>query len=231
MAIEIIPAILPKSLDGLEGNLSRIRGVARTVQIDICDGVFVPNTTWPYTDRSAFETILSEKEGLPFWEDFDFEIDLMVQTATADALEWVQAGAARIIIHIESADDRGALEALQEFRSIEGGPGVEVALALSLDTPIEKLESLVQYASAIQVMGIARIGFQGEQFDERALERVRELKNLYPDLTIGVDGGVTLENAPALIDAGASRIVVGSAIFTGEAADNYRTFKSLVASV
>lgn len=229
MAVEIIPAILPKSFNGLEGNLSRIRGVARAVQIDVCDGVFVPNTTWPYADRAVFETIISEKEGLPFWEDFDFEIDLMVQFAKADALEWVQAGAARIIVHVESEDAHDALEALQEFRSLDGGPGIEVALAISLDTPIEKLESLVQYGSEIQVMGIARIGFQGELFDERAIARVRELKQLYPDFTIGVDGGVTLGIVGVLVEAGATRIAVGSALFTGDAAENYNMFTTAVA--
>lgn len=219
--IKIIPAILPKSLDGLEGNLSRIRSVASTVQVDICDGLFVPNTTWPYTERASFETILSEKEGLPFWEDFDYEIDLMVKESLPDAREWIQAGASTIIIHVESDDDRGALEALQEFRARDGGPGTTLALALSLDTPIEKLESLTDLVDELQVMGIARIGFQGEPFDSRALDRIRELHAKYSSHTIGVDGGVTRDNIRVLIDAGATKLVAGSSIFTGDAQENY----------
>jgi len=227
--IEIIPAILPKNLAELEESLERLRSVSRTVQIDVVDGEFAPNKTWPYTDRSDFETILSEEEGLPFWEDFNFEIDLMVANATEDALDWVKAGAARIIVHVESADDRGALEALQEFRSKNGGPGIEVAIAISLGTSLEKLESLVHLVSEIQVMGIERIGFQGESFDERALARISELKGLYPTHIIGVDGGVTLLNISAIIEAGATRVAVGSAIFSSDDPEAaYREFKQLV---
>ena len=228
-SVEIIPAPLPKSLADLEEHLERVKGLAEWVQIDVADGIFVPNTTWPYTDRADFETILAEKEGLPFWEEFDFEVDLMVTHALQDAKEWVQAGAARIIVHIESEDASLALEALQPMRAVGGAPGVEVAVALSLDTPTQKLESFIPLADSIQVMSIARIGFQGEPFDERAIARVRQLKEMYPDHAIGVDGGVSLENARALVDAGASRLAVGSALFEADdSAEMYRALQALV---
>ena len=62
-------------------------------------------------------------------------------------------------------------------------------------------------------MGIARIGFQGEPFDERVIEKIKEIKKHYPEMIVSVDGGVSLENAQALIEAGATRLVSGSAIF------------------
>lgn len=226
--IQIIPAILPKNLVDLEEHLERVKSLSPWVQIDVADGTFVPNTTWPYSDRADFETILAEKEGLPFWEELDFEVDLMVTHALSDAKEWVQAGAARIIVHVESEDDRGALEALQATRSIGGGPGIEVALALSLDTPIEKIAPLASLIDSIQVMSITRIGFQGEPFDERALTRVRELCEIYPTHMLGVDGGVSLENARALIDAGATRLAVGSTLFEAEnLEETYRALQKI----
>ena len=226
--IEIIPAILPKSYLDLEDHLARVQGVTKAVQIDVVDGIFAPNTTWPYVGRDSFETILSEENGLPFWEDFDFEIDLMVQNSKDAALEWIRAGASKIIIHIESPDDRGALEAIQDVRT--GEVPVEVILAISQETPVEKLETLAHLASGIQVMGIDHIGFQGEPFDVHTYEKLRTLKEKYPNHALSVDGAVTQDNAKALIDAGATRFVVGSAIWSGDAKDNYYTLKSIVDS-
>ena len=85
--IEIIPAILPKDYEDLKNKIALVRGVAPLVQIDICDGVFVPSKTWPFSTGGAddfnFHRILNEEEGMPFWEDIDFELDLLV----ADAVE------------------------------------------------------------------------------------------------------------------------------------------------
>ncbi len=227
--VEIIPAILPKSFRELTEHLELLRGVTRMVQIDVCDGLFVPSKTFPYIDREAFEPILLQEVGLPLWEDFDFEIDLMVNDSQKDSQEWVRAGASRIVIHIESPDDRKALEALQPLRDTYA-TAVEVVLAIDLATPIERLESLVPLGSAIQCMGIAHDGFQGQPFDKRAYERVAEIKKLYPEHAISVDGGVNFEDAKKLIDAGATRLIVGSALFEGDARENYNKFESIVNS-
>lgn len=223
---EIIPAILPATFDELVSHLERVKGFARAVQIDVVDGVFAPMATWPYRDRDSFERILREEEGMPQWEDFEFEVDLMVEASKEAALEWVRAGASRIVIHIESPDDRGALEALQTYR--EGEASIEVGLAISLDTPIEKLDSLAHLGSFIQVMGISHIGKQGEPFDSRTLARVREMRDRFPSHIISVDGGVDDITGPALVEAGASRLVAGSFIFEGDAKENYRILRTTV---
>lgn len=225
--VEIIPAILPTSYRDLEDHLMKVRGLTRTVQIDVCDGFFVPTKTFPYTDKEIFAQILAEEETLPFWEEFDFELDLMVRESKTAAEDWVKAGAARIIIHIESPDDRAALLALQPLRDTYA-TAVDVALAINLDTEIEKLETLATLGSTIQCMGIAKIGMQGQPFDERAYERVKEIKRLYPEHVVSVDGGVRVENAKALVEAGATRLIVGSALFEGNVEDNFRAFEKEV---
>jgi ribulose-phosphate 3-epimerase len=101
---------------------------------------------------------------------------------------------------------------------------VDVALAIHLDTPIEKLETVADLGSTIQCMGIAHIGMQGQPADERVYERVREVKRLYPNHVISVDGGVRKENARALVEAGAGRLVVGSALFEGDIEENFDAF-------
>lgn len=225
--VEIIPAILPVSYRDLEDSLMRVRGLTRAVQIDVCDGFFVPSKTFPYTDKETFAQILAEEETLPFWEEFDFEIDLMVNGARVASDEWVKAGASRIIVHVESPDDRDALTSLQPLRDTYA-TSVDVALAISLDTPISKLETLAVLGSTIQCMGIASIGFQGQALDARVYEKIKEIARLYPKHIIAVDGGVNKDTAVALVDAGATRLVVGSALFSGDIVENYDTLMSLV---
>jgi len=231
---EVIASVLPfTTYEELKNKIGSLRGVVSTIQIDFCDGIFVPSKTWPFTsggfDDFDFQKIINEEQGLPFWDEFDFEIDLMVNDSQKDSQEWVRAGASRIVIHIESPDDRKALEALQPLRDTYA-TAVEVVLAIDLATPIERLESLVPLGSAIQCMGIAHDGFQGQPFDKRAYERVAEIKKLYPEHAISVDGGVNFEDAKKLIDAGATRLIVGSALFEGDARENYNKFESIVNS-
>lgn len=62
--IEIIPAILPRDFAELEDKASLVQGAVKTVQIDVCDGQFVPNATWPYKKHDdTFEKLLSEDFG------------------------------------------------------------------------------------------------------------------------------------------------------------------------
>ena len=83
---EIIPAILEKDFRD-KNKLTSLRGQTKCVHIDICDGVAVPSQSWPFSSDGLedfdFRKIINEEEGMPFWQDFDFEFDLMV----ADAVE------------------------------------------------------------------------------------------------------------------------------------------------
>jgi ribulose-phosphate 3-epimerase len=209
---EIIPAILPKDFAELQDKIELIKDFVKTVQIDVCDGQFVPSATWPYRkEDDSFEKIIKEEEGLPGWEKLNFEIDLMANRPEEVIEEWVSAGATRIIIHVEARGDiEGAVTALQDR--------VEVSLALNIDTPISVIEPFKDKIQGIQLMGIDTIGFQHQPFDAKVIDKVKEVRAAYPDMLISVDGGVSLENGSALIEAGANRLVVGSAIFE---ADNY----------
>src|SRR3989344_1308026 len=73
---EIIPAILEKNFSEIKNKLTALRGVAKCVHIDICDGVFAPSQTWPFSgggwEDPNFQKIMNEEEGMPFCEEFDF---------------------------------------------------------------------------------------------------------------------------------------------------------------
>ncbi len=206
---------MPKSLRDLEAQLERVRGETSEVQIDIVDGMFAKNTTWPYKDREAFQKIISGDEGLPLWEEFDFQFDVMAVHPEQITTDLILAGASSIIVHAKSEGSMQALDGLQSARKEDDFP-VSVGIAILPDADAESLTPFDGLYDFIQVMGIARIGFQGEAFDSRALALVRKLRETYCDTMIQVDGGVSLENVRALVDAGASRLVVGSVIFTAD---------------
>ena len=223
--VEIIPAIMPVSFDDLCEKLSRVKGLASVVQIDVMDGKFVPEKNWPLNEagQGHFAKIIREEEGLPNWGDFDFEIDLMVSNPAKAIDSWIVAGAKRLIIHIESVRDFSAL--VSDIRAkFPKGSGLtngdslvpEFGVALNTTTPTDSIYPFLSEMDFVQFMGIEKIGFQGQPFDERVIDKIRELRTQSPDYTISVDGGVNLDTAPRLISVGANRLAVGSALFESE---------------
>ena len=208
--IEIIPAILPKDFYELQEKADLVKDFVKTVQIDVCDGQFTSVPSWPYKkEDDTFAKIIKEEEGLPGWEKMNFEIDLMANHPEQRVEEWVQAGATRIVIHAESTGSVAEAVAALKDR-------VEVGVALNIDTSIDVIKTHVDNIQFVQCMGIDHIGFQGQDFDDKVIEKVRAIKKAYPELIVSVDGGVSLETAPALIDAGVDRLIVGSAIFNSD---------------
>lgn len=222
--IEIIPAIMPDSYDDLIAKAGRVRGHAPLAQIDIMDGVFVSSKSWPYTEGGVrkekhFVALSAQDEGLPYWEELDYEIDLMITEPEKHIDEWLPLGASRLIFHLEAIKDQELFWGHDIFkdgtRDIGGAKVIEVGLAISPRTPFAVLEPHIPKVEFVQVMGIAKVGYQGEpfDFDDHVLEHVNQLRVRYPNLTISVDGGVNLKTAPLLRAAGANRLVAGSVIF------------------
>lgn len=218
--IDIIPAILPKNYEDLKNKISLVRGIVSIVQIDLCDGVFVSSKTWPFTtgggNDNNFLKILNEQEGMPFWEDIDFELDLMVADAISNFDIYTKLGPKRIIFHLEAV---GNLEDFKDF--LEGmdvyiRDAIEIGVAINTSTPVEQIFPLINLIDFVQCMGIERIGFQGQEFDKRVLNQIKILREKYPELIISIDGGVNFETTYFLEKAGVSRLVVGSTIFKSE---------------
>jgi len=216
MAVEIVPAVLPKNFKDLEKHFAAVRPGATGSsmgQIDVVDGVFARNRTWPYRDESTFAKIVQDEKGLPFWEEFDFQFDLMIDHPEVRLMEFVHAGASHIVLHARSEGALAAFEALINMREDGGGFTVKAGLAILPGSQPDELEPFEAQFDFIQIMGIDKVGYQGEPFDKHAIYLIERMRKRYPDLIIQVDGGVSLENANALAKAGANRLVVGSAIF------------------
>src|SRR3989344_4975430 len=129
--VEIIPAILTLSEDTLNNELALIRVVVSDVQLDVVDGIFAPNKTWPYNSGDWKLEIGSWKEKIQFAEEFDFEIDLMATEPEEAAEMWRGVGAARIIIHADAPGAREALLALRfekEEAAVSGGEPLKTDL-------------------------------------------------------------------------------------------------------
>jgi len=229
MSVAIIPAILPASWRDLEEHCQLLRGVVRHVQIDVVDGHFAKHKTWPYRDGETFKKIVEEEHGLPFWEELDFEFDLMVGDPAAVVGDYARAGASRIIVHAAAQSAEAAVQKLVDLNGDSGAWSVGIGVALNAHAQPEDLEKFEEQYDFVQVMGIERIGRQGEPLSQQALYLLERLRHRYPKLPLQVDGGVRLENARRLIAAGAQSLVAGSALF--EADDVGEAYKALYNTV
>jgi len=210
---EVTPAVLAEDFSELTEKLSKFVSISRLVQIDICDGKFVPSVSWPMgrKDEYSVQAILDEEEGMPYWEQLDYEFDLMVFNAHKQFDFFTKLGAKRIIFHLEAETEKDFKEFLESLDPYFKD-NIDIGIAINTTTDISKLEPFINFVDFVQCMGIEKIGFQGEPFDERVLEQIKKLRNKYPELKISVDGSVNENTAPLLVEAGVNRLVIGSAL-------------------
>ncbi len=211
--IEVIPAILVKNFNELKEKLAIYKDLVKIVQIDVCDGQFVNTISWPMNkdDAESLSSIIDEDEGMPYWTELDYEFDLMIKNAHEQFDTFIQLGAKRIVFHLESESEekfRDFLESIDPYIR----DNVEIGLAINTTTDINKIDKYINYVDFIQCMGIEHIGQQGQSFDERVLSQISNVKNKYPEVTISIDGSVNEETAGALVENGANRLVIGSAL-------------------
>lgn len=219
-SVEIIPTCVPRSLDELTARAREISEFAPMIHIDIVDGIFAPNSTWPYTEHGVFGALdLSNISGL------GAEIHLMVEEPLEIGERFAEAGAFRVIGHVEAFEDADHVHSA--LRTWKRNGARETGLGLLMHTPIEIIEHHLLAIDVVQLMTIASIGRQGIPYDEGAPARVAEVHARYPDLLLSVDGGVSEKNIADLAHAGARRFCAGSAI--AKAADPKAAYERLKA--
>ncbi|MBI5912868.1 hypothetical protein HY839_00280 [Candidatus Azambacteria bacterium] len=210
---EIVPAIIARDIEEVKKKLALIEGAAQWAQIDVMDSVFTPPVT--FHDPAALRDITTAVR---------LEAHLMVAHPENSIGAWLDSPVARIVLHYESVSP----EKLAELTAKINAAGKEAGIALKLETPISVLDPLFQVSGskihAVQLMGIAEIGYHGHPFDERVLEKARALHARYPDVILAVDGGVNERTIPLLSDAGVTRFIAGSAIYASK--DPRQTIKA-----
>lgn len=218
--IEIIPTCVPRSRDELTEVARAIAAYSPVIHIDIVDGIFAPAHTWPYEEGRIQLPDLSDISGLAV------EVHLMVEEPLEIGRRFADAGAHRIIGHIEAFDDEEHVHST--LRTWQRAGAGEVGLGLLMHTPLSMIDHHARVAHMLQLMTIATIGRQGIPYEESAPARVAEARARFPKMLLSVDGGVAASNVGLLARAGARRFCAGSAIAKApDQAEAYRDLKKL----
>lgn len=184
---------------------------AEYIHLDVMDGAFVPSISFGMPVIQAMRKTT----------DKIFDVHMMVEEPGRYITDMKNAGADLICVHAEACChlDR-TLHQIKEA-------GLKAGVGLNPSTPVEVLEYVLPLTDMVLVMSV-NPGFGGQKFIPYATEKVKKLRAMIEDrglsTDIQVDGGVTLENAKELLEAGANILVAGSAVFKDDAAANVAGF-------
>lgn len=190
---EVIPAILTNSSDEFEKLTRLIEPYSKRIHLDIADGIFVPN-----------ETIFGYSEIGLVSSELKFDIHLMVKRPLDFLSSWEAENADRFIVHVESDDVPAAIGELRSMKK-------SVGLAINPVTSLDDLDHLVGLVDFIHFMTI-NPGFQGKEFLEQVLVKIKHFRGKYPQVVLAVDGGINLTTAKNAIEAGVNILISGSFI-------------------
>ena len=171
------------------------------ITLDIMDGNFVPPITFGAQMAAAVRSLT----------DLPIEAHLMVDNPERHAPDFADAGVDCVTIHIESTrHPHRLLQSLQER-------GVEAGVSLNPGTPVAALDGLWQIADRVQIMSV-NPGWGGQRFIPQSLDRIRDVRRRLDDAgctdaLIAVDGGVNQDTIADVVQAGATWLVAGSAVF------------------
>jgi len=206
---EIIPSIIPRSLNIIREKLDQVLGLVKKVQIDAVDGNYAPTKTWPFNGNQFEEMrkIAGGEEKFPHINDFVLEIDMLVLHPVEYLSDFISLGAKSFVIHIDSTDH--IKECLETVKSA----GCQVGLGIKPSGSISLLESFLPEVDFVQFMGNDRVGYNGVDLDENVLDKIKNFHERHPSMPIQIDIGVSEETVPKLKSVGVSRFISSSAIF------------------
>lgn len=187
----------------LEKDVQTVNAHADLFHLDVMDGVFVPNISFGFPVIEAIARI-AEKP---------LDVHLMIVRPENYVERFAKVGAEMISFHLNATENPSAV--LAQIHSY----GVKAGLVINPDLPVESLFPYLKDTDFILLMSVFA-GFGGQKFIESTYERVRVLKAEIDrqglSVPIQVDGGVSADNAKALVEAGAEILVAGSAVFKAE---------------
>ncbi len=189
------------------------------LHIDVMDGHFVPNISFGAPVMRGLADVAAET-------DAPLDVHLMIEHPDRYLQDFADAGAATITVHQEACPHlHRTVQAVKDL-------GCQAGVALNPATPIGTLEEILPDLDLVLVMSV-NPGFGGQAFIPGTLGKVRRLRDAMGGLArrplIEIDGGVTPDNARALMKAGADVLVAGSAVFRGDVAENVRAFRQATA--
>ncbi len=175
--------------------------------LDVMDGHFVPPISFGKEVIAAVRAASDSRF---------IEAHMMVARPSEQFADLAGAGAQRLIFHYEAA---GSLDASREHIQMCRDLGCEAGIAINPETSVETIAPLLRDLDEVTVM-LIRPGWGGQAMRPELLDKVRDLQRRIRaagiDLLVEVDGGVKAHNARSCVDAGATVLVAGSAIFNAE---------------
>lgn len=171
------------------------------IHVDVMDGVFVPNISLGVPVVTAMNRHAKKP----------LDVHLMIVEPEKYVEAFAKAGASVISVHAEACAHLH--RNIQQLR----GLGVKAGVAINPHTPISVLENVISDIDLICLMSV-NPGFGGQKFIDKTYEKVRALKSLILQsgsaALIEIDGGVNMDNAPKLVEAGADVLVAGNFVFS-----------------
>lgn len=205
--MKLAPSILSADFSRLGEEVAAIqRGGAHYIHVDVMDGHFVPNISYGPTVMKS----LLGKTTVPF------DVHLMIENPSFFFQDFATPNTEFITIHEEACSHLH--RNIQEIHDL----GIKAGVSLNPATSLATLDYILEEVDLVLIMSV-NPGFGGQKFIPSALEKIRALREIREEnnlnFQIQVDGGITLENAGIVLQAGADILVAGSAIFSGGQAE------------
>lgn len=200
----IAPSLLAANFLHLEDECKMVNeSEADWLHLDVMDGRFVPNISFGIPVISQVSKVAKKP----------CDVHLMILEPERYVESFKKAGADHISVHIEACPHLH--RNIQQIKSLNMKAGV----AVNPHTPIDTLKDILGDVDIVLLMSV-NPGFGGQSFIPQTLNKIRELRKIIDDnkldVKIEIDGGVTVENAKEILDAGAHVLVAGNTVFAAK---------------